>query len=257
MAGYIYKITNKIDGKIYIGQTTKTPQQRFLMHVSSARSGLNTRFAEAIRTYGPDAFTVEILEITKKSSLDTREIHWISKLKSYEPDIGYNRTNGGSGGNTYVFKSDKEMEEIRDKIRKSKIGELNPNHTAVKCYNIITEDEFHFSTVEDCARFFNRNNHNFITARCQGRIKFMYDGVWMFAYEDCDYSSEYQRRKRNHRAKKIQIRDLETDLDYEFNSFADAERYFDLRKGALSSKAYLYASDFIVQKRFYIHIVND
>ena len=59
----IYKITNQINGKIYIGQTINTLEKRFNRHKQDALSGrLDTHFARALREYGVDNFVAEVIE---------------------------------------------------------------------------------------------------------------------------------------------------------------------------------------------------
>lgn len=56
MIGYIYKITNKINGKVYIGKTTKTVQERWKEHLRESRTerSENRPLYRAIRKYGVD-----------------------------------------------------------------------------------------------------------------------------------------------------------------------------------------------------------
>ena len=63
--GYIYKITNLINNKLYIGQTTKSLEWRWLKHQKDSityKHHLDTKFARAIRKYGVDNFKIELLE---------------------------------------------------------------------------------------------------------------------------------------------------------------------------------------------------
>ena len=94
----IYKIVNKHNSKIYIGQTTKSAQERFETHCADAKyKSKNTVFHKAIRKYGPESFEIEILEETEEPN--EREKFWIAELKSLVPN-GYNLTEGGQGGDT-------------------------------------------------------------------------------------------------------------------------------------------------------------
>lgn len=58
----IYKVTCKITGKIYIGQTTQSLAQRKREHTSRSKKGSNTYFHNAIRKYGKDSFIWEVLD---------------------------------------------------------------------------------------------------------------------------------------------------------------------------------------------------
>lgn len=90
----IYQITNEVNGKIYIGKTTKTIEERFQRHLYTTKYGSETYLHRAIRKYGADSFSLKTLEVVN-GDIDERETHWISKLN---PD--YNMTKGGEGGDT-------------------------------------------------------------------------------------------------------------------------------------------------------------
>lgn len=103
---YIYKITNTINQKIYIGQTRKTIKQRWSEHISAAYSNptssdYNYLLHKAIRKYGNTAFNIECLEEVEESQqLAEREQYWIAFYNSciLAPNAhGYNMTYGGEG----------------------------------------------------------------------------------------------------------------------------------------------------------------
>jgi group I intron endonuclease len=101
---YIYKYTNKINGKIYVGQTNNL-QKRFSGHKSEAfnpkANGYNLPIHAAIRKYGLENFTFEVLEeIAEGESqrfIDDREIYFIGYYHSLITENGYNLTIGGEG----------------------------------------------------------------------------------------------------------------------------------------------------------------
>lgn len=97
--GFIYKITNKINNKIYIGQTRFTIQQRFKQHIYEAKNQKdNFPLHLAIYKYGIQNFQIEKIEQVQDSLLNEREIYWIKTLNSYIKDgNGYNCTLGGEG----------------------------------------------------------------------------------------------------------------------------------------------------------------
>ena len=90
----IYKHTNKINGKIYIGQTKMNPQYRWGKDGNGYKK---QKIYEDIKKYGWDNFTHEIIEDNlSDSEVDKRENYWIKFYNSYFPN-GYNLIdNGGS-----------------------------------------------------------------------------------------------------------------------------------------------------------------
>lgn len=87
----IYKITNKINGKSYIGQS-KHIKRRWREHINGLE---NSVISAAIKKYGEENFIFEILELCSIEELNNREIYYIDKFKTYGD--GYNMTTGGDG----------------------------------------------------------------------------------------------------------------------------------------------------------------
>ena len=92
---YIYQITNDINGKIYIGKTERTVEERFKVHCRDVynRSFEKRPLYAAMRKYGVDHFHVETLEETDNP--EEREVYWIELKRSFKN--GYNATLGGDG----------------------------------------------------------------------------------------------------------------------------------------------------------------
>lgn len=92
----IYKITNKINGKVYIGQTTQSIEKRWKGHYSKAfYEQKSTVIYNAIRKYGPENFTIEEIDgANSLSELNYLETHYIYKYESLAPN-GYNLSSGG------------------------------------------------------------------------------------------------------------------------------------------------------------------
>ena len=98
----IYKATNQINGKTYIGQTAGEFKRRKADHVRKANAGLYPYcFHNAIRKHGPDAFAWEIIcSCSSKNKADAREVEFIKTFNSKVPS-GYNMTDGGEGSVGY------------------------------------------------------------------------------------------------------------------------------------------------------------
>lgn len=97
--GYIYKITNQINGKNYIGQTRFTVKKRWNEHIFNAlHTSINYPLYSAIRKYGVDNFSISLIEEVEDEKLDEREQYWISEYNTYiGNNEGYNATLGGEG----------------------------------------------------------------------------------------------------------------------------------------------------------------
>ena len=91
----IYKFTHIETSRVYIGQTTQDPNQRRLEHLSDSRYTKRThRFHNALRKYGEDAFTFDV--IASASNLDELNLLETKYIKEYNSiENGFNIRNGG------------------------------------------------------------------------------------------------------------------------------------------------------------------
>jgi group I intron endonuclease len=125
----IYKITNQINGKSYIGKTSKTLEQRWVWHKrdTKVKKYRNIYFYNALSKYGPENFTIKELDCTEnEQQANWLESWYIAITWSYKPEIGYNSTMGGDGVIPNL--------ETRQKIRESLQGKKHPmfGHTGDK-----------------------------------------------------------------------------------------------------------------------------
>lgn len=108
--GYIYKITNRVNNKVYIGQTRYTIEHRWNQHLRALRKKNPVHLYSAMLKYGKENFTIEKVEEVPNEKLDEREIFWIAEYDSFKN--GYNMTQGGQ--DTHCIWTDNQYEEIKD-----------------------------------------------------------------------------------------------------------------------------------------------
>lgn len=123
--GFIYKITNLIDNKCYIGQTINTIEKRWKSHLKKNSNCLYMK--NAIDKYGIKNFKIEELDQTEDVSLLNKlETMYILKYNSLIPN-GYNIKLGGNNGG-------KQNNETKEKIKNSLIKNI---HNCIICKNLI------------------------------------------------------------------------------------------------------------------------
>lgn len=122
MLGVIYKWTNIINNKSYIGATIQ-PEKRYKAHLIASNNPVYP-FHKALNEFGLESFKYEEIENIDESLLDEREKYWISYYDSYKN--GYNNSSGGEG-----HAHSKHSEETKKKIGIS-------HH---KYWNSLSEDE--------------------------------------------------------------------------------------------------------------------
>lgn len=201
----IYKATNKINGKCYIGQTRHSLEHRKAAHLRCAKKGVETHFYQAIRKYGEENFEWEIIcSANDKKRLNELETFYIQKYDSIKH--GYNMVDGGDNNimdiESVKTKHDAIMQspEMRKRIsdtmkRKIANGEFftdehrrklsesaKGNHNfgsgdtrSIGCYCVLeTGEELHFHSYRDAWCWWKTVNNPFDTrAECvyQRKIK--------------------------------------------------------------------------------------
>ena len=147
MYGYIYKFTNKLNGKVYIGQTIDI-KNRYKYHIRHSKNKPHLLIHKAIAKYDIENFVFEILHKVDSSLLDEYEKMEIEKHNSYKK--GYNNSLGGEGNFGLVHstqtreligrksrqRSPESNKRIGDAIRGREMSEDEKQMRANICRNI-------------------------------------------------------------------------------------------------------------------------
>lgn len=111
MVGIIYKVTNDVNDKVYIGQTVYLLENRWEWHLRGAENpNDNSKFHKAIRDIGKEHFRIEEIDRVSKDILDDAEVNYICKYNSFFN--GYNSTLGGGGKRSYVYTDKSIVDDI-------------------------------------------------------------------------------------------------------------------------------------------------
>ncbi|NCB03804.1 MAG: hypothetical protein EOM67_16855 [Spirochaetia bacterium] len=249
----IYKITNKVNGKMYIGKSIDI-ERRWAEELNGQ---VNEHLRRSFSKYGIHSFDFSVIELCKEEELDEKEMKYISLFKSHNKTFGYNKTLGGEGGrwnDEMREKASKRMkgagnnfygrhhsEETKNKISEgrvgekhwhyggsnsketrhkqsiTKIGKLNPNAKPVYQYKLDGSLVGEYDCVADASK---------ITGIGYSAIKNCAVGItltaggyaWSYGeFRDVDYT--------NKRLKKVRC--IETGIVYE--SISEASRACDIR----------------------------
>ena len=152
----IYKITNLINNKSYIGQSIKI-ESRWEEHRRNAFNfkdiNYNKCFYQAIRKYGLENFKFEVIEECKVEELDEREIYWISFYQTFPPDLGkgYNLYPGGKGN--YPKLTNEQVIEIISLLKNTNLSTIE----IANKYNICTDLVIGINV----GRMYRLNNYNY------------------------------------------------------------------------------------------------
>jgi len=121
--GIIYKISNP-NGRIYVGQTTKSAEQRIIQYRSKRKKYGKSLVLRSIAKYGWDAHIFEVIEDNvPKELLNEREIYWVKELKTYAAENldGMNLTRGGD------YRESWKNDKTRVERAKQRRGEKAPS----------------------------------------------------------------------------------------------------------------------------------
>lgn len=164
---YIYKITNIVSGKSYIGQTIMSIQDRMNKHYSHAKVA-TTGTDYAIQKYGRENFKVEQICECAEANLDDLERYYIQYYDTY--NNGYNLTIGGQDVSTKLFLDEAQI--VSDYLDGMKIIDIA---TKNNCCDKIISNILHKHSVEirkTNATSFQKNENTAAIKLCELGLSF-------------------------------------------------------------------------------------
>lgn len=234
--GIIYKITNNINGKVYIGQTTKkrgfldrypnkgTGIERvynFYKKNKNRHEGYNVYLFNSIEKYGFDAFTVdEVFDVAfDKNELNQKEMYYIEFFDSFRN--GYNSTLGGEGSKGLRGLSGKECP-----VSKS-VCQISLDGTLIKIWDCIS----------DVTKELGIDSSK-ISCVCRGQRGTTQGYVWVYLEDydkNKDYSKKPRARNRTKGVKGVLLLDHDNiTILQEFKSVNEAARLLNISSGEVS-----------------------
>lgn len=204
----VYFLKNKINGKVYIG-CSKDIKHRLKTHKSSSRIKEGHLYSD-IREYGWDSFENGIVEICDENILYEKEIFYIKKYNSTNPDVGYNKTHGG--------KHCTASEELRKKLI---VNKTELQGRAIVSVNIDSKDINKYPSLRGYCRD-NNKDQSVILDALQNRRPTAYGCVWFYEdeyYENFDLK-EYMKSSK--KVKKICMFDMNWNFIKEYNTAQEA-----------------------------------
>ena len=152
---YIYKITNQINGKIYIGKTLKTVEERFKEHCNDYKKERKEKrpLYLAMNKYGIENFYIEEVEKCNDKDANERERYWIEYYGSFKN--GYNATLGGDG-KAYIDR--KLVIRIYNEIQnQKKVAELL-NISVDSVHDILVQNNISIKSSKEFLKELNRKS---------------------------------------------------------------------------------------------------
>lgn len=203
----IYKITNIKNKEIYVGKC-KNLQKRWQQHRSSSKNK-KTWLYDAMRTYGLENFSIQILEKCYVSNVNRREKFWIAKLQPI-----YNMTKGGDGGG---FLNKKHKDHWFKTIKKN-------NSKPVACYDISGNLVETFSSHTEAGKFINKT-HKGISACIRGEYKTCGGFQWKSLKNKNSVPSKIAKYvRKSHKNRKVLQYSLDQKLIRQYSSITEAAR---------------------------------
>lgn len=285
----IYKITNLVNNKIYIGETIRNLNVRWNEHKSEAlggRHGYTYHLHNAMRKYGIDNFTIEIIDNCPDEERFALESKYIQQYNSTNPEVGYNTVIEGAG--CTLLSTDAILEAWKEGLTVSDTAKLLGVHKSTVSKRLhangITNEEIQERRRESvrqrcsrpvlqydlCGNLIKRwpsasscqedgYTQSEISSCCRQEIRIAYNYLWK--YEDDERPiQEWINRANNYKPagkpkKPIQQFDLNMNLISEYGSAADAARALDKKDKSnicaaarKNSKAYGYYWKYKIDK---------
>lgn len=248
----IYKLTNQINNKVYIGQTYRSAEERWKEHQSHAKTG-NTPLSHAIVKYGWDSFKKEIIDTaTSQEEANKKEIYWIEyyhcSVMVYGKESGYNITTGGDGHSKIsqieqdeiekLWKNGKNINQISTMLQRDKgtitrilrsrgitkeetTARANYRLHPIYVFNLKGELLKTFSTLSEAINFYNINE-NLIKGVLYHKHASTHKMIFLYE-EDLDKLDEHLKRNKSQFKGKIKSTNLLTGEIIIYNTMHEAQ----------------------------------
>lgn len=247
-SGYIYKITNLVNGKIYIGQTKHTVEKRWKQHQHAMnRKNCEYPITRALKKYGVENFKIE--EIWKTKNLSLMEMYFVKLFNSMLPN-GYNCTT-----NKKRYKSSKETRQKISKAGKgrpawnkgistgpmseeSKLKSAIAHSKPIKRTDLVTGEIKYYSKIRDVEQ------EGFITGAvsmcCGHPFKYKSHKGYKWEYIDKKHIKQlepspkkhnptrFKKGQSSHNSKPVTLINIFTGKIYNFTSISSAARFLNL-----------------------------
>ncbi len=261
--GYIYLMTNQINGLQYVGQTSLTIEARMIGHKHEAKVCIpNVYFVRAMHKYGFENFKVEVLEECQDDQLDEREIYWIAEYDTFLGP-GYNSTRGGRGNKKFLntdildlWNSGYSRQEIANKLNcnpttvTNSLRALNISPKAVRSraqslickkkevlqYNLLGELVATYPCVDDAAKI-NNCNSGIIRAVCNHHLPTAIGYIWCHLDEPKPIQQLIEEIPISKKNRKINQYDLQGNLIASYISCAEASRQLNVHYSSIENAA--------------------
>lgn len=233
--GYVYKIVNKVNNKVYIGETLKSLNIRFKQHLQYAyyKKYWNFYFYRAIRKYGSENF--EIYELYREVNFDRKvlkenilklEEFYIKEFDSYKS--GYNSNSGGRHPlevslNTRALQRKRKLDNIittRENLKKAR--SFYDNRKKVTAYNYDTGEILNkFDSIKDGANYYHVDISGIIKVckKIKNYLGKINNIKITWRYEEDKYEIPY----------KVKVFNIDGILLNKFITFADAARFYNIK----------------------------
>lgn len=247
---FIYKITNDINNKVYIGETAIGVKFRWLKHIQDLYKR-NFKLQLAMRKYGIEHFQIEQIEECDFANRFEREKFWIAHYDSYYN--GYNSTLGGEGATKYDYdevyqlwldgKTPQELSKITGASNGTIQNILRANsvchkeiHNRIHAKPVIQfskEGDFIqiFESASEAGRATGQINGSNIVACCNGKLKSSSGYIWKYVEDEMPIEDYLLTKKKRTTGKKVMQFDLNDNFLAEFPSCEAAARELGMGSG--------------------------